>query len=144
LKKVLWGGVLQDQTGPSIATELGVLLPGIDADHGVGASLSGIVSQRWGPVTVHLNGQAALTRQQHADLFTSVIVEGPFDWTVRPVSEIAYERDFGGVATRSALIGAIWQVKENVAVDAGLRGSRLGNHTEEEIRLGVTFAFATK
>ena len=144
LKTVLRDGVLQDQSGSSVATELGVLLPGIDADHGTGASLAGIVSQRWGPITLHLNGEAALTRQQHADLFASTIIEGPFDWPVRPVSEIAYERDFGGVETKSTLIGALWQVREDIAVDAGLRASRFGGHTGEVIRVGVTFAFATK
>lgn len=76
VEKVLRDGVLQEQPGPSVATELGVLLPGVDADHGTGASLAGIISQRWGPVTLHLNGQAALTRQQHADLFVSAIIEG--------------------------------------------------------------------
>lgn len=48
------------------------------------------------------------------------------------------------MTTKSLLVGAIWQVKDNVTVDAGLRGERFGNHTGEEIRLGVTFAFAMK
>lgn len=37
LKTVLRDGVLQEQPGPSIAAELGMLLPGIEADHGTGA-----------------------------------------------------------------------------------------------------------
>lgn len=43
---------------------------------------------------------------------------------MRPVSEIAYKHDFGGVEMKSALLGAIWQVKEDLAVDAGLRAAR--------------------
>src|SRR5205807_4152039 len=36
LKGVLREGALQDQPGPSIATEFGVLLPGINDQHGAG------------------------------------------------------------------------------------------------------------
>ncbi len=103
--------------------------------------VDGIASQRrdWG--TVHLNAQIALTREQHADYFLDTIIEGPHDWVVRPVSELFYERDVGQFRTRSALIGAIWQVKDNIAVDFGLRGARINDHTVGEIRAGVTFAF---
>src|SRR5215472_2983371 len=47
LKGVLREGTLQDKLGPSIATEFGVLLPGINDEHGTGAILTGIASQRW-------------------------------------------------------------------------------------------------
>jgi hypothetical protein len=144
LKGVLREGALQDQPGPSIATEFGVLLPGINDEHGTGGSIAEIVSQRWEPVTVHLNAAAAVTRQQHADLFLSTILEGPHDWPVRPVAEIAYERDFGRVETKSALVGAIWQVKDDLAVDVGLRGAHVNDHTAGEIRAGITFAFAVR
>ena len=46
MKGVLREGALQDKTGPSLATEFGVLLPGIRDDPGIGASLAGILSQR--------------------------------------------------------------------------------------------------
>ena len=46
LKHVLQPGSLQDKTGPSVATEFGVLLPDSTGSSGVGASLAGIVSQR--------------------------------------------------------------------------------------------------
>jgi len=81
-------------------------------------------------------------RQQHADLFIGAIVEGPHDWSVRPVTEIFYERDFGAFQTRSALVGVIWQVNDDAAIDFGLRGARVNDHTAGEIRAGVTFAFA--
>ena len=144
LKGVLREGTLQGKTGPSIATEFGVLLPGIRADRGTGASLAGIISQQWDSVTMHLNAAASLTRQQHADLFMGVIIEGPQDWPVRPVAEIFYERDFGEARTRSALIGAIWQVKDDVAVDFGVRGARVNDRTAGEIRAGLTFAFPAR
>src|SRR5215472_207746 len=86
LKGVLREGSLQEKPGPSVATEFGVLLPGINDQHGTGAVLNGIVSQRWDWGTVHLNVQIELTRQQHADYFLDSIIEGPHDWPVRPVA----------------------------------------------------------
>ena len=57
LKGVLREGGLQEKPGPSIATEFGVLLPGINDQHGTGAILTGIVSQRWDWGTTHFNAQ---------------------------------------------------------------------------------------
>jgi hypothetical protein len=141
LKGVLREGSLQEKPGPSIATEFGALLPGINDQHGTGAVLNGIVSQRWDWGTVHLNGQIELTRQQHVDYFLDSIVEGQHDWPVRPVAELFYESDVSLFRTGSALVGAIWQVRDNIAVDFGLRGARINGQTAGEIRAGVTFAF---
>ena len=76
LKGVLREGSLQEKPGPSIATEFGVLLPGINDQHGTGAVLNGIVSHRWEWGTTHFNAQIELTRQQHVDYFLDTIVEG--------------------------------------------------------------------
>jgi hypothetical protein len=141
LKGVLREGSLQEKPGPSIATEFGVLLPGINDQHGAGAVLNGIISQRWDWGTIHLNAQIELTREQHADYFLDSIVEGPHDWPVRPVAEFFYESDVSVFRTGSALVGAIWQVRDNVAVDFGVRGARINGQTADEIRAGVTFAF---
>jgi hypothetical protein len=141
LKGILRDGVLQDKPGPSIGTELGLLLPGINSENGTGASWAGIVSQRWPWVTTHLNAAVALTREQHADVFLGSIIEGPSDWTVRPVAEIFYERDVGTAKTFSGLIGAIWQVKEALSFDFGLREARINDHTASEVRLGLTVGF---
>jgi hypothetical protein len=138
---VLREGSLQEKPGPSIATEWDVLLPGIRDEAGAGVGLIGIVSQQWSLATIHLNLEAALTRDQHADYIVDTIVEGPHDWPVRPVCEFFYELDVGQFVTRSGLIGAIWQVKDNLAIDFAVRGARVNDHTVSEIRAGVTFAF---
>ena len=57
LKHVLQPGSLQDKTGPSIATEFGMLLPDSTGNSGIGARLAGIVSQRWDWGTIHLNAE---------------------------------------------------------------------------------------
>jgi hypothetical protein len=95
LKHVVVPGSLQDKSGPSVATEFGVLLPDSTGDSGVGLSWAGIVSQRWDWGTVHFNTEAALTRDHHADAFIGSIIEGPSKWQVRPVAEFFYEKEFG-------------------------------------------------
>jgi hypothetical protein len=146
LKAILREGSLQGQPGPSIATEFGFLLPGINDDpsSGTGGSVAGIVSQQWPWMTVHLNAAVAITRQQTADAFVGVIVEGPRDWPLRPVAEVFHERDFGGVTTTSALVGAIWQVRDNIAFDVGLRGAQVNDPPLREVRFGVTFGFPVR
>src|SRR5262245_931964 len=64
LKHVLRPGVLQDQAGPSIATEFGALLPDTIGSNHFGASVAAIISQRWDWGTAHLNIAGALTREQ--------------------------------------------------------------------------------
>jgi hypothetical protein len=75
LKGVLREGSLQEQTGPSIATEFGFLLPDISATdpNSTGGTVAVIVSQRWPALIVHFNAAAALTRQQNADVAFSVV-----------------------------------------------------------------------
>jgi hypothetical protein len=140
LKGVLREGGLQDKPGPSVATEFGLLLPGINDEPGVGGTMAGIVSQQWPWFAVHLNLSGAVTREQHGDLFASIIVEGPRDWAVRPVAEVLHEHDFGRVRTTTGLVGAIWQVRESLAVDVGFRAGRVNDHTTNEIRAGLTFS----
>src|SRR6266404_6854637 len=141
LKRVLQPGTLQDKTGPSVATEFGVLLPDSTGSSGVGASLAGIVSQRWEWGTIHLNAETALTRDHHADLFLGGIIEGPSKWSIRPVAEFFCEKDFGQFETVSALVGLIWRVRDNLSFDVGLRHALTNGHPVNEIRAGLTFGF---
>jgi len=142
LKGVLRQGVLQEKPGPSVATELGLLLPGINDEPGIGGSAAAILSYRFADVTAHLNVQGAVTRQQHGDGFLSTIVEGPSDWRVRPVGEIAYEREGGRFETLSGLIGAIWPISDRLAFDVGLREGRISDRSLTEIRVGLTVGFS--
>ena len=141
LKHVLQPGSLQEKTGPSVATEFGVLLPDSTGASGVGASLAGIVSQRWDWGTIHLNAATALTREHHADIFLGAIIEGPSKWSVRPVSEFFVEQAFGQFNTVSALVGLIWQVRDNLSFDVGLRHALTNGRPVNEVRAGLTFGF---
>jgi hypothetical protein len=141
LKSIVRPGSLQDQSGVSVATEFGALLPEVNGDPRWGASAAAIFSERWNWGTVHLNLATELTRAHRGDIFIGTIVEGPAAWVVRPVAEILYEREFGGSETVSGLVGLIWQVKEDLAFDVGLRHGVTSGHSFEEIRAGVSFGF---
>jgi len=144
IKQVLRRGVLQDESGPSVATEYGVLLPSVNGEHGTGLSVAGIVSQRWQAATVHLNAALARTREHEAGLFLGTIVEGPISWPVRPVTEIFTERASGGPRTNSRLIGAIWRVRDGLSFDIGVRSAQVGGEAIHELRLGLTWAFSLR
>jgi hypothetical protein len=141
LKYVIQPGVLQGQSGVSIATEFGPLLPGVNADPGVGFSWAGIVSQRWDWGTAHFNVETNLTRDQHGEAFLGVILEGPSTWKVRPVLEVFYDKVWMETETRSALVGAIWQVRDDLSFDAAYRYALENGRPVNEIRAGLTFAF---
>jgi hypothetical protein len=138
LKRVLRRGALQGEPGVSIALEAGPLLPEINGVNAFGAQASLITSYRWDALSLHLNTAAALTREHHAEGFLGLIVEGPHDWAVRPVAEVYTEREAGYNATYSALVGAIWQVRDRLAIDAGVRHSVQTDNGTTEVRFGMT------
>lgn len=142
LKTVLRQGSLQDRPGPSIATEFGLLLPGLGDEPGTGGSAALILSQRWPAATLHFNLAGAVTRQRHGDILVDAILEGPSDWTVRPVAELLHERDFGQLTTTSGLVGLIWQVEDGLSFDLALREGRVNDRTADEVRAGLTFSFS--
>jgi len=142
LKGVLREGSLQDKSGPSVAVEFGPLLPGIMDEQGWGASFLGIVSQRWPGGTIHFDLGIARAREHHNDLFVGTIIEGPYDWTVRPVAEVVYEREFDVTETFSILAGAIWKVSDDLSFDFGMREAWVNRQPVTEIRAGLTFAIS--
>jgi hypothetical protein len=145
LKTVLVEGSLQEQgAGPSVAVELGPLVPTIgdsEGKNGFGASADVVVSQRWKDLVIHANSWFELTRGDlHADWFEGIIVEGLPEQTVRPVSEWFVEHEWvENVTTWSGLVGAIWRARDGLDLDAGLREARIGGDRATEVRLGLTW-----
>lgn len=142
MKGLLRKGSLQEQTGPSLALEAGVLMPLLPLEEGFGASLAFIASQQWPALTVHANLQAVFTRDHHADGAGGVIIEGPRGWAVRPVAETFVERERPSLTTVSALAGAIWEIKDGLSVDAAARGARETGLRVFEVRAGMTWSFS--
>jgi hypothetical protein len=144
LKHVLREGCLQEKSGPSFATEFGLLLPGIGDEPGLGGTFAAIVSQQFPFGRVHLSATGTVTREGHADLILDAIIEGPPKWPVRPVAELLHENDFGEARTFSGLVGAIWQVNDALSFDVAFRGGWVNEHTLGEIRAGLTFSFPVR
>jgi hypothetical protein len=142
LKSVLVEGSVQGRgNGPSVAAELGPLVPNIQGEQGFGASLDVIVSQHWRPLTLHVNNWVELSR---GDLdptwFEGLIIEGNQDEPVRPVSEWFVAHDFGERSTTfSGLVGAIWRARDGLDFDVGLREASLSGQRATEVRLGFTW-----
>src|SRR5262249_22782739 len=135
-------GALQGESGPSIATEAGFLLPPSSGPGKTGFSIAGIVSQQWDAATLHFNAAVAETREHEPDLFLGVILEGPRAWPVRPVAAPLTEQAHGSARTKSGLVGAIWQAREGLSFDVGLRSGSFGGEPIREVRLGLTWAFS--
>ena len=146
LKSVVRRGSLQDLTGPSVATEIGVLLPEYHDNPHPGASFGTIFSQRFAAFAAHLNVVSVFTRTREYNLFTGLIMEGPALWPVRPVAELFLQRTFGGGPafseglTRSVLVGAIAPIDEGVVLDAGMRVARGPEGDVFELRIGLTLS----
>lgn len=143
LKQVLRKGVLQDESGPSVAMENGILFPELNGPSGTGFSSDVIVSEKSDFGAIHFNTVFTYMRDHHPDLTVDGIFEGPDAWTVRPVAEIYGEQErTAGVRTFSKLIGAIWRVNEQLSFDIGVRQARTGNEPAHEVRLGLTWTFS--
>ncbi len=139
VKHVLREGSLQERHGPSVATELGALLPTWNGEPGVGAQGTLIVSQRWPDVTVHLDAAAAWTRAHDPAGFAGVIVEGHDAWAVRPVAEGFVEAERGSRPSVSGLAGAIWRAGDRLDLDTAVRVAREAGRATTELRLGLTW-----
>lgn len=142
LKFLLRKGVLQDDTGPSIALETGPLTPEFHGQAGFGAAANLIVSERWDWFVAHLNNQASLSRSDLLFAWTSTLIT-EYRWSERawPVTELLWEREFRSHASvYSALAGVIWKADENIDLDAAVIVARVNGKPSLEGRLGFTWA----
>jgi hypothetical protein len=139
-KGVLRRGSLQDGSGVSIAVEPELLLPATAGSSGFGFAAGVIVSQRWPALTVHLNLVPAWSRAHNLAGLAGVIVEGPSEWTVRPVGEVYVEAEHAvpGV-TSSFLGGLIWRLADRVSTDGAVRVGTVSGISLVELRVGLTW-----
>lgn len=139
VKHVWRDGVLQDATGPSIASECGMLLPAAAGER-TGFACTGIVSQRAAQATLHVNGSVASTREHRRAGSLGVIVEGPRQGKLEPVFEATAGAADDGTRSRAALAGLIVALADNFAFDFGIRIAREGGMRVSEVRGGLTWS----
>jgi hypothetical protein len=138
VKAVLRKGVIQDQTGPSIAVEAGPWLPNPNGEIGVGGSADFIVSIKIQRLILHLNLMGAYQLDHHVQGFASLIGEGPHALAVRPVFELVAQHTLDGPTLYSGLAGGIWAATKDLDVDLGLRGASTDQVPSAQLRLGFT------
>jgi hypothetical protein len=141
-KFLLRSGVLQEESGPSIALEAGPLVPEVNGQKGFGASVNLIVSEQWGWLTLHLNNEGELSRKDLDFAWaTNLIGELDVGSKLRPVAELGFEIEpSSGAKGYTALGGVIWSVTEGFDLDAAARVGRLDGERAFEARLGLTWA----
>lgn len=146
IKVVLREGCLQDKDGPSIALETGFLLPTINvsstnSSSGFGGIATLIVSLRADWLTVSLDATLLGTTAGDFGWQGGAILEGPYYWTIRPVTEVLVGHETTEGTTASLLLGAIWNVTADFSLDAAVRFGELGGEALAEIRAGFTWSF---
>jgi len=139
VKGLLRSGSLQGRDGPSVAVELGALLPEIGGESGAGASATLAVSHRWPALTVHANGEVSITRSHDLGLAGGLILEGPQTWRARPVAEARVEWEKRGELSASGLLGAVWRVTSSLSVDVGFVVGGAERVDLFETRAGLTW-----
>lgn len=142
LKVLLRKGALQEEDGPSIALEGGVLTPELHGEKGFGASADLIVSVQWDWVIFHLNNEAQLSRSAlEFGWSNSLITEFRVSDKIWPVTELLWQPKINSSERiYSALAGGIWSVSEEVALDAAAVVASIDSEPEFEARLGLTWA----
>ncbi|HTQ05463.1 MAG TPA: hypothetical protein VMI54_16480 [Polyangiaceae bacterium] len=142
VKTVLVEGALQGKKGPSLALEVGALLPTVHGESGAGASAALIGSVVLPFAKFHLNLEAARTRAENADVVVDGIIEGPaLVAGARPVAELEYDREFHAETAVSALLGFIDPVRETLALDGAARVGSRDSERVFEVRAGFTWSF---
>lgn len=141
-KYLLREGSLQEGTGPSVATEIGALIPNGEGE-ATGASAALIASQRWSVGTVHLNAEAAWNREHRFEFFAGVILEAPEEWRARPVLELFVEHTLKEATELSALLGLIWPLRDGLSFDFGVRFAHVEGFVGEA-RAGLTWAIPAR
>jgi len=139
LKQLHREGSLQEGSGPSIASECGLLLPVLSGER-TGAGCAVIVSQHGVAGAVHFNGAVSKNREGSWERFLGTIVEGAGWGPIRPVGEVYAVRDSAGRHTESALAGMAWTARKGLTFDIAVRKARTEEHAISEIRIGLTWA----
>ena len=144
VKGVLREGILQGKRGPSLALEVGPLLPT------VGRSAARFGRQR-GPhhlvsVALACRDNPSSTCKVHApraanpDLFVGAILEGPIVCRFARSRSWYVEQEFSLQTTYSGLVGFIWPLVDELDLDFGTRIALTDGMPNLEIRGGFSWA----
>lgn len=124
--------------GPSLVLQTGVMLPNVSGqgEH-PGAQLGLLLGQQWDAGTLHANVFATYTTWNSLDLFLAVAMEGPPDWSVRPLVEVWYDHDTYYGELLSGLVGLYVDATEHLTLELGGRIGGWDGYTELEARVSM-------
>ena len=145
LKALVREGVLQEKNGPSIALEMGLLLPSTEEEErDLGFKGFGVLSEKLSFFTCHINLGGGLDREDRNPFaLWGVIGEAAVSPTFRFVGEFNGEHPEGGSYDNSGLLGFIWlSTALNSFFDLGVRKGISGEAPDWEFTTGVTFSFS--
>ncbi len=130
------GSYAGDDTGPSIAIQLGVILPSWRDEQGAGASAALLVSQEWTQLDLHVNVQVDRRRSGRPGMFATIALEGPLEWPVHGVVEAYVDVEDG--SRELSVLGALSVApKERWTIGGGVRYFDVDGTRGIEVRLSL-------
>lgn len=139
LKQIHRRGSLQGDSGVSIASECGALIPTQHEEAGVGAECLLIASHVNSAVAIHINAGLAYETDHRWARSLGLIVERSGDYRLKPGIELMHERSEGDRSEMAMLVGVTWTVEENCALDVAFRQQLHPSSDLHELRLGLTW-----
>jgi hypothetical protein len=140
LKQVHRAGSLQGESGVSVASECGVLIPTKAEDSGPGGECTLIASHNSSMLSWHANAGIAYETDHRWASTLGLIVEGPESWRIRPGLELLREEVAGESAEVSVLVGAVWNASDGLAFDLAYRRAIEPSSEPSEWRIGMTWS----
>jgi hypothetical protein len=123
--------------GPSLTAQFAVLLPDIGGPGRTGVNAALLFAQQWDFATLHLNVWVNTSSDRPLNLFFAAAIEGPIAWDVRPTIEVWLDVTLDGEPQISSLLGAVIDLNDEVALEAGVRMGGWEGWMDLEVRASV-------
>ena len=134
LKQVHRHGSLQDESGLSVASECGALIPTSADESGPGGECALILSHATAWVALHLNTGVTYRTDHRWSNSIALILEAPDEWRIRPGMEVLRESD-----ESTLLLGVAGKLGEALQIDFGYRRTIDPSSYPSEWRVGITW-----
>ena len=141
-KQILRSGTLQDQRGPSMATEWALLVPTHEQPH-AGASAGFITSARSPRGYAHFNVEVERERDGANALSTGIILERGDQPGVGPVLELEANAEHGETPGGLVLGGLVYVPRDGFEWDLAARSGWVAGQHIFEFHSGFTWQFST-
>lgn len=128
--------------GPSIVLQAQLMVPNLEGQYdgvreqpGAGAAI--LLGQTWDVGTLHANVWSTLTTWRSYELFVAAAMEGPPDWSVRPLVEVTYVHDTYYGDLLSGTVGTYIDANDDLSFELGARLGGWEDYAELEVRVSM-------